>query len=200
MTLFPSAIRKVDSVLENISRQIWGLLTSFPTARLHALLENLELSVPSILDGYCGATIRSWTQIPDDEGALGTTARASFKQAATKFRHWPLELVFHFHMDRPHNRLSIMGRNIATLRMVGIHPMGDPNSCMATRLRPPSLPGSPSNWTRNGYPIETQPFLPAMLILQKLAPLWEHGVHTWAQILGRALDDRPFYFDERELQ
>jgi hypothetical protein len=48
MTLSPSAIRKVDAVLEKISRKTWNLLTSFPTAWLHDLLEDLGLNVPSI--------------------------------------------------------------------------------------------------------------------------------------------------------
>ncbi len=44
---------------------------------LHALLEDLGLNIPSISEDYCGAAIRPWTQILDDEGALGTTAIAS---------------------------------------------------------------------------------------------------------------------------
>ncbi len=48
--------------------------------------------------------------------------------------------------------------------------------------------------------MENQPFPPAMLLLQKLPPLSEHGLHTWSRILGRALDGRPYFIDERELQ
>jgi len=31
----------------------------------------------------------------------------------------------------------------------------------------------------------------------KLAQIWEHGVHTWAQMLGRTLHGRPYFLDER---
>jgi hypothetical protein len=77
MALSPQAIREVDSVLDGISRQIWNLPPTFPKAGLHALLENIGLNIPSIWEDYCGAAVRSWTQILDDEGALRTTARAS---------------------------------------------------------------------------------------------------------------------------
>jgi len=59
MALSPSAIRKVDAVVEKISREIWNLPTSFPTAGLHTLLENLGLNIPSVWEDYSGATIRS---------------------------------------------------------------------------------------------------------------------------------------------
>jgi hypothetical protein len=87
-------------VLEGISRQILSLPPTFPKAGLHALLEDIGLSIPSIWEDYCGAATRSWTQILNDEGALGTTARASLQSASAKFRHWPLEMTFHSHRDR----------------------------------------------------------------------------------------------------
>ncbi len=37
-------------------------------------------------------------------------------------------------------------------------------------------------------------------ILHKLAPLWGHGIHGWAQILGRGPDGRPYFIDDREIQ
>jgi hypothetical protein len=80
MALSPQTIRVVDYELEGISRQIWNLPPAFPKARLHALLEDLGLNIPSIKEDYCGAATRSWTQILDEEGALGATARAPFKQ------------------------------------------------------------------------------------------------------------------------
>jgi hypothetical protein len=72
MALSPQAIREVDSVLEGISGQIWILLPTFPKVGLHALLEDLGLNIPSVWEDYCGAALRSWTQILNDEGALGT--------------------------------------------------------------------------------------------------------------------------------
>ena len=64
-------------MLEIISRNTWNLPPTFPKAGLHALLEDIGINIPSVWDGYCGAAIRSWTQILNDEGALGTAARAS---------------------------------------------------------------------------------------------------------------------------
>ena len=87
MALSPQAIREVDSLLEGISRQIWTLPLAFPKAGLNALLEDLALNIPSIWEDFCGAATRSWTQILDDGGALGTTAMASLQTTSAKFRH-----------------------------------------------------------------------------------------------------------------
>jgi hypothetical protein len=87
MALSPTAIKSVDAVLESITREIWSLPISFPRAGLHAFLEEVGLNIPSVWEDYCGTAVRSWTQILNDEGALGTTARASLHRAANKFRH-----------------------------------------------------------------------------------------------------------------
>ena len=87
MALSPQAIREVNSILEGISKKIWHLPPTFPKAGLHALLEDIGLNVPSIWEDYCGAAIRSWTQILNHKGALGTTARASLHLASDKFRY-----------------------------------------------------------------------------------------------------------------
>ena len=79
MALPSIAIKEVDSVLERISREIWNLPASFPKARLHALLDKVGLNIPSVWEHYCGAAIRSWIQILNDEYALGTIARASMQ-------------------------------------------------------------------------------------------------------------------------
>ena len=70
--------------------------------------------------------IRSWTQIFDDEGALETTARASLHLASSKFRHWPLELAFHSHRSCLPLCSSVAARNMATLLMASLRPVGDP--------------------------------------------------------------------------
>ena len=75
MALSPPSIKAVDAVLESISREIWNLPASFPKASLHALLDEVGLNIPSVWEDYYGATIRSWTQILNDEGALCVTAR-----------------------------------------------------------------------------------------------------------------------------
>ena len=59
MALSRQAIQEMDLVLEGISIQIWSLFPTFPKARLHALLEDLDLNIPSIWEDYCGAATRS---------------------------------------------------------------------------------------------------------------------------------------------
>ena len=113
-------------MLKGISRQIWNLPSTFPMAGLHALLEDLGLNIPLIWEDYCGAATRSWTQILNDEGALCITARASLNIALAKFRHWPLELAFHSHRGRIPICSSIVARNMATLLMADLHPVGGP--------------------------------------------------------------------------
>ena len=126
MALSPQAIREVDSVLEGISRQIRSLPPSFPKAGLHSLLEDIGLNIPSVWEDCCGAAIRSWTQILNNEGALGTTARASLRLASDKLRHWPLEMGFHSHRGRLPLCPSIVARNMATLLMVDLRHVGGP--------------------------------------------------------------------------
>jgi len=125
MALSPQAIPEVDSLIEGISRQIWNLPINFQRTGLHALLEDLGLNIPSIWEDYCGAAIRSWTQILNDGGALGSTARASLQTTSAKFRHLPLEIMA-FHSRRGHTPIcsSIVARNIATLLMADLHPVG----------------------------------------------------------------------------
>ena len=112
-----------DSILEGTSRKIWHLPNTFPRAGLHAPAEELGLNIPTVWEDYCGSAIRTWTQILNDEGALGVAAKASHAQAAQKFIHWPLELAFHAH--RGHATCpSVIGRNVATLLTADLHPMG----------------------------------------------------------------------------
>jgi len=77
---------KVDSIVEGVTRKIWYLPNTFPRAGLHAPPEELGLNIPTIWEDYLGGDIRS-TQILNDGGALGTTARASLLQAEVKFKH-----------------------------------------------------------------------------------------------------------------
>ncbi len=71
MTLSPTAMTKVDSILEGTSKKIWKLPNTFPRAGLHAPHEELGLNIPTVWEEYCGFAIRTWTQILNDEGALG---------------------------------------------------------------------------------------------------------------------------------
>jgi hypothetical protein len=47
MALSPSAMRRIDSLLENLARRIWNLPNSFPRAELHAPAEDNGLNIPS---------------------------------------------------------------------------------------------------------------------------------------------------------
>ena len=87
MALSPPAIKEVDAVLESISKRIRKLPDSFPRDGLHAMLEEAGLNIPSVWEDYCGAAVRAWTQILNDQGALGVTARVSVHKAAARFRH-----------------------------------------------------------------------------------------------------------------
>jgi hypothetical protein len=123
MALSPTAMAEVDSILESTSRKIWHLPNTFPIAGLHAPAEELGLKIPTVWEDYCGSAIRSWTQILNDEGAIGAAARASYEQATHKFIQWPLELAFHTH--RGHATCpSVTGWNVATLLNTDLHPMG----------------------------------------------------------------------------
>jgi hypothetical protein len=199
MALSPTAMAEVDSILEGAARKIWHLPKTFPRAGLHAPPEELGLNIPTIWEDYCGSAIRSWTQILNDEGALGVTARASFTQAATKFQHWPLELAFH-----THNGLatcpSVIGRNVATLLTADLHPIGDMEIWSGNQIATTITSRIPITTDEDGCPREDQPFPQATTILYKLAPLWEHSIHEWAQILGRGPDGRPYFLDDRELR
>ena len=177
-------------MVEGISRQIWNLPPTFPKARLHALLEDIGHNIPSIWEDYCGAAIRSWTQILNDEGALGTTALATLRIASAKFRRWPLEMAFHSHRGRLPLCLCILARTMATLLMVDLHHVGGPEVC--SRI--------PIHLDEDGCPMEVQPFPQATHLLQKLTPLWEHGIHNWSQIGCRGPDGRLYILEERELQ
>ena len=87
MALSPTAMAEVNSILEGTSRKIWHLPNTFPRAGLHAPPDELGLDIPTVWEDYCGSAIRSWTQILNDDGALGIAANASYAQAAHKFKH-----------------------------------------------------------------------------------------------------------------
>ena len=143
-------------MLEGIYIQIWNLSPVFPKAGLHALLEDLGLNIPSIWGDYCGAATRFRTQILNDKGAMGTTDRASLNIAsANKFRHWPLELAFYSHRGRIPICSSIVARNMVTLLMADLHPVGGPEIRSGNQIST-----SISSWIRvhldgDGCPIGT---------------------------------------------
>ena len=122
MALSPKAMGEIDSIIEGTSRKIWNLPNTFSRTGLHALAEELGLNIPTVWEDYCGSAIRSWTQILNDEEALGATAIASLRQVTGKFKNWPLELAFHNHKGHA-TCPSVIGRNVATLLTADLHPM-----------------------------------------------------------------------------
>ena len=115
------------------------------------------------------------------------------------FRYWPLELAFHSRKkDHTPVCTSVMARNMATILMAYLHPTGGPEIWPGNRISFSVTTKIPIQTDLEGCKSHNQPFPPPLFILQKLSPLWEHGVHNWTQILGRAPDGRPYFLDERE--
>ncbi len=86
MAIPPSAMTEVDSIVEGVTRNIWHLPNNFPITGIHAPPEELGLNIPTIWEDYCGATVRSWTQILNDDGTMGATTRASDLQPEARFK------------------------------------------------------------------------------------------------------------------
>jgi hypothetical protein len=199
MALSPSAIKEVDAVLESISRKIWNLPDSFPRAGLHAMLEEVGLNIPSVWEDYCGAAVRAWTQILNDQGALGVTARASVHRASARFRHWPMQLAFHTDRSRTPVCQSVMARNMATLLLADLHPTGGPEIWSGNNISTSISSLIPIHLDEDGCPLKLQPFPDTTSILKKLTALWDNGILEWSQILGRDPNGRPYFLDDREL-
>jgi hypothetical protein len=190
---------EIDSILEGMSRKIWQIPTNFSTSGLHAPADELGLNIPTVWEDYCGSTIRSWTQILNGEGALGATARASYRQAAEKIKSLPIELAFHTRNDQA-TCPSVIGRNVATLPNADLHPMGATEIWSGNQISAPITARIPNIMDKDGCPVEEQPFPQPTKILHRLVPLWEFSIHDWAQILGRGPDGGPYFLDERELK
>jgi hypothetical protein len=158
------------------------------------------LDILSVWEDYCGAADRSWTQILNDEGSLGVTTRASIQIVSTKFRHWPLELAFHTLRNKTPACKSVMARSMATLLLADLHPTGGPEIWSGNQISTSISSLIPIQLDEDGCPLQIQAFPAAALILKKVTPLWDHGIHDWTQILGRAPNGRPFFLDDRELQ
>ena len=137
---------------------------------------------------------------PQRRGSHGITARASLNMASAKFRHWPLELAFHSHRGRTPICFSIVARNMATLLTADLHPVGGPEIWSGNQISTSISSKILIHLDEDGCPLEVQPFTLATFLLRKLAPLWEHGIHKWSQILCRGPDGRPYFMEERELQ
>ncbi len=115
----------------------------------------------------------------NDEGALGTTARASLAQASEKFKNWPLELAFHTQHGRA-TCPSVIAKNVATLLTADLHPMGNTEIWSGNQISTSLAARIPITMDEDGCPAEEQPFPQTNKILQSFVPLWEHSIQDWA--------------------
>ena len=144
--------------------------------------------------------VRSLTQIINDEGSLGVTARASLRRAATKIHHWPMKQGFHSQRGQVSLCPFIIARKTATLFMADLHPTKGPDILSGNQISILISSRIPIDLDNDGCPLDKRSFPQATVLIRKLALLWEHGVHTWAQILCRGPDGRLYFPEERELQ
>ena len=128
----------IDFTIEATCRKIWNLPKGLPKAAcLYAPQDELCLNLLTIWEGYCSSpTTNSWTQILNDNGALGATARASLFQATTKFKQWPLNLAFHTHREGRPLCPSIIAHNIATLIAADLRTLGVTEIGQVIKYRP----------------------------------------------------------------
>ena len=169
MTLSPDAMKAVGSLLEKLSRKIYGLPTSFPRARLHGPIAEIGLNILTISEDFCGTALRSWALILNDEASLGTTARASLQGAAAKFWHWPLELAFHYRKNGFPLCPSIVASNMATLLTSDLHPSGGLEIWSRNQISTSLSSRISIKTEQDGCPLDTQQFPQPSLLLQKLA-------------------------------
>jgi hypothetical protein len=89
---------------------------------------------------------------------------------------------------------------MATLLLANLHPTKGPEIWSGNQISTSITSLIPIQLDEDDCPLQTQPFPEAMFILKKLTLLWDHGIHDWSQLLGRAPNGRPYFLDERELQ
>jgi hypothetical protein len=89
---------------------------------------------------------------------------------------------------------------MATLLMVDLNPIGGSKFWSGNHIFTSISSRFPIHLDEGGCPMQTQPFPQATLLLRKLAPLWEYGIHNWAQIWCRGPADRPSFLKDKELQ
>ncbi len=95
---------------------------------------------------------------------------------------------------------SIVARNMATLLIADLHPVGGPEIWSGNQISTSISSRIPVHLDEEGCPLNIQPFPQRTLLLRQLAPLWEHGFHNWPQVICRGPDGRPYFMEERELQ
>jgi len=142
--------------------------------------------------------LRFWTQILNDEGVLGTTARASSHGAASKFRYWPLELAFHSRKSGSSLCPSIVARIMTTLLTTDLHPVRGPELLSRNQISTSLSTRIPIQTDEDECPLKIQQFSQPTLIMQKLVPLSEKRFPQLSQILGRPPYGRSYFLEDRE--
>ncbi len=84
--------------------------------------------------------------------------------------------------------------------MANLSPVGGPKIWSGNQISTSISSRIPVHLDADGCTLEVQLFPRATLLLIKLAPLWEHGIHNWSQIICRGQDGRPYFMEGRELQ
>jgi len=109
-------------------------------------------------------------------------------------------MAFHSHRGRTPICSSIVARNMATLLIADLHPVGGPEIWSGTQISTSISSRIPVHLDEDGCPVDIQSFPQRTLLLRQLSPLWEHGFHIWSQVICRGRDGRPYFMEERELQ
>ncbi len=91
-------------------------------------------------------------------------------------------------------------RNMATLLMADLHPVGGPEIWSGNQISNSIAARIPIDLDDEGCPCENQSFPQATHLLGKLGPLWEYEIHNWSQVLCRGPNGNPYFLDDRDLQ
>ena len=109
-------------------------------------------------------------------------------------------MAFHSHRGRIPICSSIVARNMATLLIADLHLVRGPEIWSGNQISTSISSRIHVLLDEDGCPLEIQPFPQGTFLLRKLAPLWEHGINIWSQILCRSPNGRPYFLEERELR
>jgi hypothetical protein len=89
---------------------------------------------------------------------------------------------------------------MATLVAADLHPLGGPEIWSGNEISKYLSTRIPILLDEDGCPEEEQPFPNPTSMLHHLVPLWDHNLHSWGQLLGRAADGRPYFYTDHELE
>jgi hypothetical protein len=109
-------------------------------------------------------------------------------------------MAFHYQRGRLPLCPSIVARDMATLLMADLHPVGGQEIWSGNQISISISSRISIHLDEDGCSLEVQPFSQATNLLLKLAPLWGHGIHNLTEILCRSPDGHPCFLEERELQ